>query len=120
MLIVVMMVKTTQLSRNEGALLYSKISKKGRTFRLTKGSSLQKNKKRSEKTDEERVRDFQRKLYLKAKQEKEFRFYVLYDKVSLGYVLRESYRRAKANKGAPGVDGVTFEEIERTGVKKLL
>ena len=36
----------------------------------------------------------------------------MYDKVSLGYVLRESYRRVKANGGSPGADGMTFEQVE--------
>lgn len=64
------------------------------------------------KSDEERVRDFQRKLYRKAKEEKEFRFYVLYDKVRIPYMLREAYRRCKLNGGSAGIDGVTFEIIE--------
>ena len=71
------------------------------------------------KTDEERVRDFQRKLYQKAKEDKGFRFYVLYDKMRLPYMLREAYRRCRANQGAPGVDGLTFDDIEQkvgTGV----
>jgi len=66
-------------------------------------------------TDEERVRDLQRKLYRKAKEEETYRFYVLYDKVCLPYVLREAYRRVKANRGAPGVDGVTFKALEAEG-----
>jgi len=66
-------------------------------------------------TDEERVRDLQRKLYRKAKEEGTYRFYVLYDKVCLPYVLREAYRRVKANRGAPGVDGVTFKALEAEG-----
>jgi len=65
--------------------------------------------------DREKIRDFQRKLYRKAKQEPEFRFYVLYDKVRSMRFLREAYRRVKAKGGAPGVDGVTFEGIEERG-----
>ena len=83
-------------------------------------SNLQKVKKKSEMTDDERVRNFQRKLYRKAKQEKDFRFYVLYDKICLMYVLRESYRRVRMNKGSAGVDGVTFAKIEKEGVMKFL
>lgn len=75
---------------------------------------------KSEKSDEERIRDFQRKIYLKAKQEKEFRFYVLYDKVRSMRFLREAYKRVKSNKGAPGIDGMTFEMIEETGVESYL
>ena len=71
-------------------------------------------------TDDERVRDLQRKLYRKAKEEQSFRFYVLYDKVCLPYVLRESYRRVKANRGAPGVDGVTFKALETKGEAKFI
>jgi RNA-directed DNA polymerase len=75
---------------------------------------------RTPKSDTERIRDFQRKLYLKAKQEKEFQFYVLYDKVREPRFLREAYRRVKANNGNPGVDGVTFTDIENSGVEEFL
>ena len=71
-------------------------------------------------TDDERVRDFQRKLYRKAKQEEEFRFYVLYDKVRLPYFLREAYRRCKCNHGVCGIDGMSFEDVEEYGVDKFL
>lgn len=87
---------------------------------MMKKSNLQKKPKRSEMSDTERVQDFQRKLYRKAKQEKDFRFYVLYDKVRLKHFLTESYRRVRANGGAPGVDGVTFEEIEKQGLDILI
>jgi len=72
------------------------------------------------KSGGERVRDFQRKLYRKAKQEKSFRFYRLYDKVSLPHFLAEAYRRVKANRGVPGIDGVTFEQIEEEGLETFL
>ncbi len=71
-------------------------------------------------SDKERVRDLQRKLYLKAKREKGFRFYVMYDKVRLPHFLREAYRRCRANRGKPGVDGLDFEEIEKAGVDDFL
>lgn len=83
-------------------------------------SNLKKNRKKSEMTDDERVRDLQRKLYRKAKEDESFRFYVLYDKVCLPYVLRESYRRVKANRGAPGVDGVRFKALEAEGEAEFL
>ena len=59
----------------------------------------------------EKIRELQRKLYQKAKQEKEFRFYLLYDKVYRMDILNHAYKLVKANKGAAGVDGVTFEVI---------
>ena len=71
-------------------------------------------------TDGERVQDFQRKLYRKAKQEPEFRFYVLYDKVRLPHFLREAYKRCKANGGCAGVDGVTFADVEAYGLEKFI
>lgn len=71
-------------------------------------------------TDDERVRDLQRKLYRKAKKEESYRFYVLYDKMYVPYVLREAYRRVKANRGAPGVDGVTLKTVEAKGEDEFL
>ena len=71
-------------------------------------------------TDSERVRDFQRKLYRKARQEKDFRFYVLYDKVCSERFLREAYRKVRANNGSPGADRISFEEIERGGTENFL
>src|SRR4051794_13104687 len=69
---------------------------------------------------EERVRLLQEKLYYKAKQERGYRFYVLYDKVFIPYILWEAYRRVKANGGSPGIDGKTFEEIEKEGLGKFI
>jgi RNA-directed DNA polymerase len=66
--------------------------------------------------DQERIRDFQRKLYQKAKQEPEFRFYALYDKICSERFLREAYRKVKVNQGAAGVDGITFKDVERAGL----
>ncbi len=71
-------------------------------------------------SDDERVRIFQRKLYRKAKQEEEFKFYILYDKISLPYFLREAYRRLKANKGSAGIDGISFSQIEKEGLGLFL
>ncbi|MDO9576665.1 MAG: group II intron reverse transcriptase/maturase [Candidatus Cloacimonadales bacterium] len=67
-----------------------------------------------------KVRSFQRKIYLKAKQEKEFCFYVMHDKISLQHFLFEAWKRVKANQGVPGYDKVTFLEIEEYGVESYL
>ena len=60
----------------------------------------------------EKIRSLQRKLYLKAKAEPAFRFYLLHDKICREDILRHAYDLARANKGAPGVDGVIFAMIE--------
>jgi RNA-directed DNA polymerase len=70
----------------------------------------------------EKIRELQRKLYRKAKQEKEYRFYLLYDKTYRLDILSYAYSLVKANKGAPGIDGETFNSIEERegGAEKYL
>lgn len=67
-----------------------------------------------------KIRTFQRKLYLKAKKEPQFRFYQLYDKVYREDILEYSYTLVKQNKGVPGVDGITYEYIESQGLAEWL
>ena len=58
------------------------------------------------------LQELRRKIYLKAKSEKTWRFWGLYVHVCKMETLREAYKLAKSNNGAPGIDGVTFEVIE--------
>ena len=66
------------------------------------------------------VQDLRRRIYVKAKAEPTWRFWGLYVHVCKKETLREAYRMAKSNNGAPGIDGVTFEAIEESGVEGFL
>ncbi|GLS33120.1 group II intron reverse transcriptase/maturase [Mesorhizobium albiziae] len=66
------------------------------------------------------LQDLRRRLYVKAKAEPSWRFWGLYVHVCKMETLRAAYDMAKANNGAPGIDGVTFEAIEAQGVDALL
>ncbi len=78
------------------------------------------NKRRKEMTDAERVSMLHAKLYQKAKQEREYKFYVLYDKMFIAYMLREAWKKVKENAGSPGVDKMTIQDVEQYGVAKYL
>jgi RNA-directed DNA polymerase len=66
------------------------------------------------------VEKLQNSLQAKAKLEPSYRFYSLWDKICREDVLREAYRRSRANAGAPGVDGIGFEAIETLGLEQWL
>ena len=66
------------------------------------------------------LQDLRRKMYLKAKSDKTWRFWGLYIHVCKMETLQWAYRNAKENDGAPGIDGVTFDDIERAGVEAFL
>src|SRR6202165_2333165 len=65
-------------------------------------------------------RMLQRKLYQKAKEEPDYRFYLLYDKIYREDILNHAYALAKSNQGAPGVDGQSFTGIEAAGLEEWL
>lgn len=77
-------------------------------------------RRRSEIPDAERVLTLQEKLYQKAKQERGCKFYVLYDKMFIPYMLRQAWASVRAKGGAPGVDRITIADIEKRGVESYL
>ena len=68
----------------------------------------------------ESVRKLQRALHAKAKTEPGFRFYALYDKLYREDILAHAYAQCRSNRGAPGVDGQDFADIETYGVERWL
>jgi len=66
------------------------------------------------------LQDLRRSLYVKAKAEPSWRFWGLYVHVCKMETLREAYQMARSNRGAPGIDGVTFEAIEESGAESFL
>jgi hypothetical protein len=66
------------------------------------------------------LQDLRRNLYVKAKAEPTWRFWGLYVHVCKTETISEAYERARSNNGAPGIDGVTFEAIEESGVERFL
>jgi RNA-directed DNA polymerase len=66
------------------------------------------------------LHDLRRSLYVKAKAEPTWRFWGLYVHICKMETIREAYQMAKSNHGAPGIDGVTFEAIEESGVESFL
>ena len=66
------------------------------------------------------LQDLSKSLYDKAKADRNWRFWGLYVHVCKRETLREAYQMAKKNDGAPGIDGVTFEAIEESGVASFL
>ncbi len=66
------------------------------------------------------VRKLRRALHVKAKAEPEFRFYALYDKIYREDILAHAYAQCRSNRGAPGVDGQDFADIEAYGLERWL
>jgi len=66
------------------------------------------------------VQKLQRALHAKAKAEAGYRFYALYDKISRDDILAHAYAQCRSNKGAPGVDGQEFADVDAYGVKRWL
>ena len=66
------------------------------------------------------LQELRRKIYLKAKSEKTWRFWGLYVHVCKLETLRKAYKMAKVNNGAPGIDGLTFEAIQESGLDDFL
>src|SRR5947207_13385364 len=66
------------------------------------------------------LQDLRRRIYVKAKAEPTWRFWGLYVHICKMETLHEAYQLAKSNDGAPGIDGVTFEAMEESGVESFL
>jgi RNA-directed DNA polymerase len=67
-----------------------------------------------------KIQDLRQKIYLKAKSETTWRFWGMYVHICKKETLLESYKLCKGNNGSPGVDGVTFEQVEKGGLAQFL
>ena len=67
-----------------------------------------------------KIREWRAKLSAKAKQEKRYRFYSLYGQISHPETLQAAWQQVRANAGAPGVDGISFAQIEHQGLESWL
>ena len=65
------------------------------------------------------VQKLQTALHAKAKAEAGYRFYALYDKISREDILAHAYALCRSNRGAPGVDGQDFADVEEYGVEAV-
>ncbi len=108
-LIVPMRQKTTELLRREGALQEHATPKKGRRGDCPQGLVTPNS-----------LRELQRSLYRKAKSDKGYWFYTLYDKVHREDILRMAWTEVRANRGSPGVDEEAIADIEEIGVERFL
>src|ERR1700688_3540609 len=68
----------------------------------------------------DKVRALQRALYVAAKQQRQRRFHVLYDRIARPDVLQRAWEQVRGNKGAAGIDGETLEAIEAFGAEQML
>jgi RNA-directed DNA polymerase len=66
------------------------------------------------------LQDLRRRIYRKAKSDRAHRFWGMYTHIAKVETLAEAYRISKANGGAPGSDGLTFEDIEADGRQRFL
>jgi RNA-directed DNA polymerase len=66
------------------------------------------------------VQKLQTALHAKAKAEADYRFYALYDKISREDILIHAFAQCRSNKGAPGIDGQDFADVETYGVERWL
>jgi RNA-directed DNA polymerase len=99
--------EATELRRREGACWFETLSDKKGGAMVRTGAI-------------KNVQDLRRKIYVAAKSDKLKRFWGMYRHVIKEETLYEAYRLAKANNGAPGIDGITFKRIEAAGLEQFI